>query len=374
MSPVLAGLIVHDTSEDHSAAAGPGAVRGLVLGVLSSFREVTVDDVAFHNNFFFFFSAPTCCWLVLWLLLVQRIARSRRPWSAHSSRSQSVTISRSAGRLRGRRQRGSAFGFDEDLDEAAALPSRGCSISCSANTAWTARGAGSRECRRRPPRDAARERRSRDSCATSPRRPSLGRQFDRCRLGSSQLVIVALFALTCGVLAAAWMRGRLGVAALVLFGVAVVVWIAAFAAITEEFHGANDFATCGDECARCPLPVCGRVHRAAAPHLAGRSRDARVPWPPLARTRSARTRESRVVASSFRLPDLGEGLTEGEVARWRVAEGQEIAEDDPLVEIQTDKATVEIPSPVRRDGAAGPRRRGRRGSGRHGARRHRRSG
>jgi pyruvate dehydrogenase E2 component (dihydrolipoamide acetyltransferase) len=49
--------------------------------------------------------------------------------------------------------------------------------------------------------------------------------------------------------------------------------------------------------------------------------------------------------SSFKLPDLGEGLTEGEVARWLVAEGQEIAEDDPLVEIQTDKATVEIPSP-----------------------------
>jgi pyruvate/2-oxoglutarate dehydrogenase complex dihydrolipoamide acyltransferase (E2) component len=51
------------------------------------------------------------------------------------------------------------------------------------------------------------------------------------------------------------------------------------------------------------------------------------------------------VAHSFKLPDLGEGLTEGEVARWLVAEGQELAEDDPLVEIQTDKATVEIPSP-----------------------------
>src|SRR5512134_3322662 len=51
------------------------------------------------------------------------------------------------------------------------------------------------------------------------------------------------------------------------------------------------------------------------------------------------------MASSFKLPDLGEGLTEGEVARWLVAEGQEIAEDDPLVEIQTDKATVDIPSP-----------------------------
>ena len=51
------------------------------------------------------------------------------------------------------------------------------------------------------------------------------------------------------------------------------------------------------------------------------------------------------MARSFKLPDLGEGLTEGEVARWLVSEGQEIAEDDPLVEIQTDKATVEIPSP-----------------------------
>jgi pyruvate/2-oxoglutarate dehydrogenase complex dihydrolipoamide acyltransferase (E2) component len=51
------------------------------------------------------------------------------------------------------------------------------------------------------------------------------------------------------------------------------------------------------------------------------------------------------MARAFKLPDLGEGLTEGEVARWLVSEGQEIAEDDPLVEIQTDKATVDIPSP-----------------------------
>jgi pyruvate dehydrogenase E2 component (dihydrolipoamide acetyltransferase) len=52
------------------------------------------------------------------------------------------------------------------------------------------------------------------------------------------------------------------------------------------------------------------------------------------------------VAYEFRLPDLGEGLTEGEIARWLVAEGDEIAEDAPLVEIQTDKTTVEIPSPA----------------------------
>jgi pyruvate/2-oxoglutarate dehydrogenase complex dihydrolipoamide acyltransferase (E2) component len=52
------------------------------------------------------------------------------------------------------------------------------------------------------------------------------------------------------------------------------------------------------------------------------------------------------VAYELKLPDLGEGLTEGEISRWLVSEGQDVAEDDPLVEIQTDKTTVEIPSPA----------------------------
>ena len=56
--------------------------------------------------------------------------------------------------------------------------------------------------------------------------------------------------------------------------------------------------------------------------------------------------DSAAVAYEFKLPDLGEGLTEGEVARWLVSEGDEVAEDQPLVEIQTDKTTVEIPSPA----------------------------
>ena len=52
------------------------------------------------------------------------------------------------------------------------------------------------------------------------------------------------------------------------------------------------------------------------------------------------------MAYEFKLPDLGEGLTEGEVARWLVSVGDDVAEDQPLVEIQTDKTTVEIPSPA----------------------------
>jgi pyruvate/2-oxoglutarate dehydrogenase complex dihydrolipoamide acyltransferase (E2) component len=52
------------------------------------------------------------------------------------------------------------------------------------------------------------------------------------------------------------------------------------------------------------------------------------------------------MAYELKLPDLGEGLTEGEISRWLVSEGQDVAEDDPLVEVQTDKTTVEIPSPA----------------------------
>ncbi|MDO8738553.1 dihydrolipoamide acetyltransferase family protein [Candidatus Deferrimicrobium sp.] len=52
------------------------------------------------------------------------------------------------------------------------------------------------------------------------------------------------------------------------------------------------------------------------------------------------------MAIELKLPDVGEGIAEGEVVRWLVAEGAQVKEDDPLVEILTDKANVEIPSPV----------------------------
>lgn len=47
----------------------------------------------------------------------------------------------------------------------------------------------------------------------------------------------------------------------------------------------------------------------------------------------------------FRLPDLAEGVAEGEVVAWHVAEGDRVEEDDVLAEVETDKALVEVPSP-----------------------------
>ncbi|WP_349410342.1 dihydrolipoamide acetyltransferase family protein [Pseudalkalibacillus sp. SCS-8] len=51
------------------------------------------------------------------------------------------------------------------------------------------------------------------------------------------------------------------------------------------------------------------------------------------------------MAFEFKLPDIGEGIHEGEIVKWFVKKGDEIKEDDILLEVQNDKAVVEIPSP-----------------------------
>ena len=45
----------------------------------------------------------------------------------------------------------------------------------------------------------------------------------------------------------------------------------------------------------------------------------------------------------FKLPDLGEGIAEGEILKWHVTEGGDVVEDAPLVDVETDKAAVTIP-------------------------------
>jgi pyruvate dehydrogenase E2 component (dihydrolipoamide acetyltransferase) len=52
------------------------------------------------------------------------------------------------------------------------------------------------------------------------------------------------------------------------------------------------------------------------------------------------------MATDYKFPDLGEGVTEGEIKKWLVKEGDTVARDQVLAEVETDKAVVEMPSPV----------------------------
>lgn len=56
----------------------------------------------------------------------------------------------------------------------------------------------------------------------------------------------------------------------------------------------------------------------------------------------------------FKLPDVGEGVAEGEIVSWLVEDGETVEEDQPVAEVETDKAVVEVPSPV--DGTVAERR------------------
>ncbi|EQD79841.1 Biotin/lipoyl attachment domain protein [mine drainage metagenome] len=48
----------------------------------------------------------------------------------------------------------------------------------------------------------------------------------------------------------------------------------------------------------------------------------------------------------FKLPDIGEGVNEGEIVKWHVKEGDILQKEQEMVEIMTDKVTVNIPSPI----------------------------
>src|SRR6266571_5431208 len=87
-----------------------------------------------------------------------------------------------------------------------------------------------------------------------------------------------------------------------------------------------------------------RRHRLAAiKRFAFRQRGMAWPW---GQSVKLATVLATQMAREFKLPDIGEGVHEGEVVKWFVKEGDAVKENDPVVEVMTDKVTVQIPSPV----------------------------
>ncbi|MHC5209159.1 MAG: 2-oxo acid dehydrogenase subunit E2 [Planctomycetota bacterium] len=105
----------------------------------------------------------------------------------------------------------------------------------------------------------------------------------------------------------------------------------------------------GDKAASAPAPAPAKAAKPAKPappsKAAAPAAKRTAPAPERAPAPAARTRTD-LEEVNFALPDIGEGVAEGEVTKWLVEPGERVHEDQPIVEVMTDKATVEIGSPV----------------------------
>ncbi|MCB9907739.1 MAG: 2-oxo acid dehydrogenase subunit E2 [Planctomycetes bacterium] len=100
-------------------------------------------------------------------------------------------------------------------------------------------------------------------------------------------------------------------------------------------NGAGAAAPAAKAAAPAAAPAPAKAAPAPAPAAAPKSAPAAAPAPAAG---------GRVL--EFKLPDIGEGVAEGEIVQWLVEEGAAVQEHDPVVEVMTDKATVEVPAPA----------------------------
>jgi len=96
--------------------------------------------------------------------------------------------------------------------------------------------------------------------------------------------------------------------------------------------------------AQPPAPVAPPAVRAAQPESAPSTPSA--PSPVAAPAQPARDRRASVQVSEFTLPELGENISQGDLVRLMIAPGTKVSEGQPVIELETDKAVVEVPSSV----------------------------
>src|SRR5690606_6468845 len=95
-----------------------------------------------------------------------------------------------------------------------------------------------------------------------------------------------------------------------------------------------------------PKPTQQGGSKSATPETKAQPKAQSKPEAPKTAPKKAVARSGGGKTVDFKLPDIGEGIAEGEIVKWLVAEGDTVEEHQPVVEVMTDKATVELPAPA----------------------------
>jgi pyruvate dehydrogenase E2 component (dihydrolipoamide acetyltransferase) len=136
----------------------------------------------------------------------------------------------------------------------------------------------------------------------------------------------------------------------------IVQWLVAEGDIVEEHQPIVEVMT-DKATVEVPAPAVGTISKLLAAegevvpvgavifHLEAASASASAAAAPAVATPAAAASTGGALIE-FKLPDVGEGIAEGEIVQWLVADGDAVEEHQPIVEVMTDKATVEVPAPA----------------------------